>query len=173
MRKFTVFNKGPVTWGPKRGGPKILVTFLNRKNRWLLLCRVSCVACPCDRETLPKFTCFSTNETKNVYEFVYFFIEMREALMSLCAWLASIGVNNCYNRNIHYTSASPSFFLAWSIMKWVSRCSSWTISLDSFGSVLVQKRNQNFRSYSFWSSCDRTLSKGKHFHQQIETSVEQ
>ena len=25
------------------------------------------------------------NETKNVYEFVYFFIEMRKALMSLCA----------------------------------------------------------------------------------------
>ena len=114
-----MMNKGPVTWGPKRGGPKILVTFWNRKNRWLLLCRVSCVACPCDRETLPKFTCFSTNETNNVYEFVYFFIEMRLALMSLCAWLASIGVNNCYNRNIHYTSASPSFFLAWSIMKWV------------------------------------------------------
>ena len=98
------------------------------------------------------------NETRNVQEFVCFFIEMRKALMSISAWLASIGINNCYNRNIHYTSASPSFFLAWSIMKWVSRCSSWTISLDSFGSVLVPKRNQNFWSSSFWSSCDRTLT---------------
>ena len=35
--------------------------------------------------------------------------------------------------------------------------SSCTISLDSFGSISVLKRNQNVWSSSFGSSCDRTL----------------